>query len=176
MPRCCRLALCLALALCLTGCGLISFAPDKPSGPRGRAYTIRGKTYYPLLSAAGFTEVGVASWYGPGFHGRQTANGERYNMYELTAAHKILPFGTRLRVTHLGTGRSLVVRVNDRGPFVEGRIIDLSFTAARQLGIVGSGTARVRLEALDEGPLVTLPPPETGHELALRSVTPVRDG
>jgi len=91
---------------------------------------------------------GIASWYGPGFHGNRTANGETYNQNALTAAHKSLPFGTRVRVTHTGTGRSIVVRINDRGPYVGGRIIDLSAAAARVLGMAGSGVAPVRVEVL----------------------------
>lgn len=136
----------------LGGCSLVrvlpSEEPDTATGPRGKAYTVLGKTYRPLLSAAGFREEGIASWYGRDFHGKKTANGEIYNMYAMTAAHKILPLGTVVRVKHLGNGRSIVVRVNDRGPFVSGRIIDLSYTAAKKLGMIGSGTARVRLEAL----------------------------
>ena len=91
-------------------------------------------------------EVGVASWYGEPFHGQLTANGERYDMHTYTAAHRLYPFGTRLRVTNLENGRSVMVRVNDRGPFVRGRIIDLSFAAATDLGMVPNGTTRVRLE------------------------------
>jgi rare lipoprotein A len=91
-------------------------------------------------------EVGVASWYGEPFHGRLTANGERYDMHAYTAAHRLYPFGTRLRVTNLDNGRSVMVRVNDRGPFVKGRIIDLSYSAATDLGMVPNGTTRVRLE------------------------------
>jgi rare lipoprotein A len=91
---------------------------------------------------------GIASWYGPGFHGNRTANGEVYNQNALTAAHKTLPFGTRVRVTHTGTGRSIVVRINDRGPFVGSRVIDLSAAAARVLGMMGSGVAPVRVEVL----------------------------
>ncbi len=92
-----------------------------------------------------YDEVGIASWYGPGFHGRTTANGELYNMYAFTAAHKTLPFGTVVKVVDLRTGRSVVVRINDRGPFVPGRIIDLSYAAALELGIVERGTAEVGL-------------------------------
>lgn len=93
-------------------------------------------------------QVGVASWYGEPFHGRLTANGERYDMYAYTAAHRLYPFGTRLRVINLDNGRSVTVRVNDRGPFVRGRIIDLSLAAATDLGMVSNGTARVKLERL----------------------------
>jgi rare lipoprotein A len=92
--------------------------------------------------------TGSASWYGPGFHGRRTANGERYDMNKLTAAHKSLPFGTRVRVTNAKTGQSVVVRINDRGPFVGRRVIDLSKGAARAVGLIASGVAPVQLEIL----------------------------
>jgi rare lipoprotein A len=91
---------------------------------------------------------GVASWYGPGFHGRTTANGERYNMNELTAAHKSLKFGTKVRVTNENNGKSVVVRINDRGPYVGSRIIDLSKGAAQAIDMIGSGTASVKVEVL----------------------------
>ena len=91
----------------------------------------------------------VASWYGPGYHGRQTANGEVFDMYALTAAHKTLPFGTRLRVTHTGNRRSVVVEINDRGPFIKGRDLDLSLGAARALVMVDEGVARVRIERMN---------------------------
>ncbi len=114
-------------------------------------YTVRGKTYYPLKSAQNFVETGTASWYGPGFHGKKTSNGERYNQNAMTAAHKLLPFGTRLRVTNLENGRVTEVRVNDRGPFVGSRIIDLSRAAAKELGMMNKGTARVRIVAMENG-------------------------
>jgi rare lipoprotein A len=95
-----------------------------------------------------YTQEGVASWYGKKFHGRRTASGERYDMHELTAAHRTLPFGTRVRVTNLDNGRKVVVRINDRGPFIKGRVIDLSYAAARQVGMVNAGVARVRLEVV----------------------------
>lgn len=116
-----------------------------------KSYTVRGKTYHPLQSAQNFVETGVASWYGPGFHGKKTSNGERYNQNAMTAAHKLLPFGTRLRVTNLENGRVTEVRINDRGPFVGSRIIDLSRAAAKDLGMLGKGTAKVRLVALEDG-------------------------
>ena len=116
-----------------------------------KAYTVRGKTYYPLQSARNFVETGVASWYGPGFHGKTTSNGERYNQNAMTAAHKLLPFGTRLKVINLDNGRTTEVRINDRGPFVDSRIIDLSRAAARDLGMIGKGTARGRLVSLERG-------------------------
>ncbi|HAC65401.1 MAG TPA: septal ring lytic transglycosylase RlpA family protein [Cyanothece sp. UBA12306] len=94
------------------------------------------------------TRKGMASWYGPGFHGRRTANGERYNQNGLTAAHKSLPFGTQVRVTNLNNGRSITVRINDRGPYAHGRIIDLSKGAARTIGLISSGVAPVQIEIL----------------------------
>lgn len=100
------------------------------------------------LGPVRFSLSGMASWYGPGFHGRRSANGEVYNQNALTAAHKSLPFGTRVRVTHVRTGRSVVVRINDRGPYAGGRIIDLSAAAARIVGVIQSGVAPVRVEVL----------------------------
>lgn len=98
-----------------------------------------------------FMQVGLASWYGPGFHGNLTANGERFDMNALTAAHRTLPFNSYVRVTDLATGRSVIVRINDRGPYEAHRIIDLSARAARELGITTDGTARVRVELEDAG-------------------------
>jgi len=92
---------------------------------------------------------GPASWYGVQYHGRRAADGSRYNMYELTAAHPTLPFGTRVRVTNLANDRRVDVVITDRGPFVEGRIVDLSYAAAQAIGMVGAGVTRVRLEVLD---------------------------
>ena len=93
----------------------------------------------------------MASWYGPGFNGNATSSGEIYDQFDLTAAHRTLALGTRVAVTHLASGRMVEVRINDRGPFVDDRIIDLSYAAARQLGLIGPGTGRVRLEVLDAG-------------------------
>lgn len=95
-----------------------------------------------------YREVGIASWYGEDYHGRKTANGEVYDMYAMTAAHRTLPFQTRVRVTNLENGKRTELRINDRGPFIAGRIIDLSFSGARAIGIVGTGTARVNIEAI----------------------------
>ena len=103
-------------------------------------------------------QVGVASWYGPGFHGNRTANGEIYDQYELTAAHPSLALGTRVMVTNLENGRAVQVRVNDRGPFVDGRAIDLSYGAARTIGMVGPGTVRVRIEVLGPTTLAAAAP------------------
>lgn len=94
-------------------------------------------------------QEGIASWYGPGFHGKRTANGEIYDQYELTAAHQTLPLGTRVMVTSLTNGRGVEVRINDRGPFVGGRIVDLSYAAARVIGMLGPGTMPVRLDVID---------------------------
>jgi rare lipoprotein A len=99
----------------------------------------------------GYSEKGQASWYGPKYHGRTTASGEPYDMHEMTAAHRTLPFGVLVEVTDLDTRRKVRVRINDRGPFVEGRIIDLSYAAARELGIVERGMARVRIVVVDRG-------------------------
>jgi len=114
----------------------------------GSPYKVAGHWYYPLASANGYSETGVASWYGRKFHGKSTANGERYDMHAMSAAHKTLPMPTMVRVTNLENGRSVIVRVNDRGPFVKNRLIDLSYAAATALGYTDAGTARVRVEAL----------------------------
>lgn len=119
-----------------------------------KPYTINGKTYFPLPSAKGYEEICIASWYGPGFHGNKSASGERYNMYDFTAAHKILPIGTYVLVTNLENSRQVVVRINDRGPFVDNRCIDLSYSAAKALGIIGKGLAKVKIVALSEGKIV----------------------
>jgi rare lipoprotein A len=115
-----------------------------------RPYVIKNKKYYPVPSADGYVEKGVASWYGGMFHGRKTANGETYNMRGDTAAHKTLPMNTILLVENLVNGKNAVVRINDRGPFVSGRIIDLSYTTAQQLGIFKNGTEMVRITAWGE--------------------------
>lgn len=104
-----------------------------------------------LEPVRGATESGIASWYGPGFHGNPTSSGEVYDQNDLTAAHRTLPLGTRVAVTHLETRRAVEVRVNDRGPFVDGRIIDLSRAAAEQLDIIGPGTGPVLIEVLGNG-------------------------
>ena len=114
-------------------------------------YTVLGKTYYVLPSEVGYRERGIASWYGEKFHGHKTSNGEIFDMYQATAAHKSLPIPSFLRVTNLDNNRSIVVRVNDRGPFHGDRLIDLSYAAALKLGYVERGTARVQLEAIVAG-------------------------
>ncbi|RJX35430.1 MAG: septal ring lytic transglycosylase RlpA family protein [Desulfurivibrio sp.] len=146
----------LMILLLLHGCASKT-APPPPAEPvpaaipaTQRPYKIKGKTYYPLPSSEGYVEKGVASWYGGKFHGRKTSNGEVYDMHEETAAHKTLPMNTMVLVENLENGRNMAVRVNDRGPFVKGRIIDLSLSAARKLGMVNQGTAKVRVTALGE--------------------------
>ena len=122
----------------------------QPAPPSSKPYTVGGKWYRPLPSAHDYTERGIASWYGKKFHGRPTASGEPYNMYGLSAAHKTLPLGTWVHVHNLDNDRQMDLRINDRGPFVEGRIIDLSYGAARQLGVADPGTARVEIAALGQ--------------------------
>ena len=118
------------------------------SPKQSKPYQVYGQWYYPRSHANGYTETGLASWYGRKFHGRKTANGEIYDMYGISAAHKTLPFNTVVTVRNLNNGRTLNLRINDRGPFVRGRIIDLSYGAAKELGLVGPGTARVELIAI----------------------------
>ncbi len=129
-----------------------STPPPQPPTPKGhpKPYRVDGTWYKPMPDAKGFSQRGIASWYGKKFHGRKTSSGEVYNMYAMTAAHKTLPLGTWVRVRHLDSGKQIVVRVNDRGPFVHGRIIDLSYTGAKELAMVGPGTARVEIVALGE--------------------------
>ncbi len=115
------------------------------------SYVVFGKRYRVLNSAEGFRQRGVASWYGTKFHGRPTSSGEVYNMHAMTAAHKTLPIPVYVHVKNLDNGRSIVVRVNDRGPFIDGRIIDLSYAAAKKLGVDGPGTANVEISALGPG-------------------------
>lgn len=134
--------------------------------PRSRlgnqpSYTVLGKQYSVLPSAQGYVEEGLASFYGNKFHGYATSNGESYDMYGMTAAHKQLPLPSYARITNLDNGRSVVVRVNDRGPFHDGRIVDLSYAAAWRLGIAAQGTGHVRLEGIDPVTLAQSPVPAT---------------
>ncbi|MDH3976870.1 MAG: septal ring lytic transglycosylase RlpA family protein [Gammaproteobacteria bacterium] len=129
-------------------------------------YEVFGERYYVMNSSAGYEERGVASWYGKKFHGRSTSNGEKYNMYAMTAAHKTLPLPTRVKVTNLKNGRTIVVRVNDRGPFVDNRIIDLSYAAAQKLDMITDGTAMVKVVALDDGRLASQTNPAAGISTA----------
>jgi rare lipoprotein A len=114
-------------------------------------YDVLGRRYFVLASADGYSERGVASWYGPTFHGGSTSSGEPYDMYGMTAAHKTLPLPTYARVTNLRNGRSVVVRINDRGPFVANRLIDLSYTAAAKLDMLREGTTLVEVRVLTPG-------------------------
>lgn len=113
------------------------------------SYAVAGKKYQVLQSAQGFKQKGIASWYGKPFHNQSTSSGEKYNMFELTAAHKTLPLPTYVKVKNLANGREIIVRVNDRGPFKKDRIIDLSYAAAKKLGFILRGTASVEIESLD---------------------------
>lgn len=131
-------------------------------------YTVLGKTYYVLPTEEGYSERGVASWYGEKFHGHRTSNGEIFDMYQASAAHKSLPIPSYLQVTNLDNNRSIVVRVNDRGPFHGDRVIDLSYAAALKLGFADRGTARVQLDAI-------LPPAYRGEQRAVVAVAPVRE-
>ena len=123
----------------------------KPIYKIGNPYFINGIKYTPK-EEKNYIEEGIASWYGPNFDGKQTANGEIFNQYDISAAHKTLPLPSLLRVTNLENGRQVIVRVNDRGPFVGNRIIDLSFKSAQILGVIEKGSANVRLELIDYGP------------------------
>ena len=144
--------------LLFSGCSAVKPPSTSPDHPK--PYRIGRKWYKPLPKATGFSQRGKASWYGKKFHGRNTANGEIYNMYAMTAAHKTLPFDTHVRVRNLTNHRTVEVRINDRGPFARGRVIDLSYQAAKKIGMVGPGTADVEIVALRSIAL-TKPPDET---------------
>jgi len=133
-----------------------------------RPYVVMGKTYTPMTALAHYKARGIASWYGRRYHGKQTSSGELYDMYAMTAAHTTLPLPSYARVTNLKNGRSVVVRVNDRGPFVEGRIIDLSYTAAHKLGVLAGGNAMVEVEAIIPGRSGTIAAPAPRYPLASR--------
>ncbi len=123
----------------------------EPLAKRGNmtSYRVFGKRYYTLKSSRHYEAVGIASWYGTKFHAHSTSSGERYNMLAMTAAHKSLPLPTYVEVTNLKNQRKIIVKVNDRGPFEGNRLIDLSYVAAKKLGMLGHGTARVRIKAID---------------------------
>jgi len=128
-----------------------------------RPYSVFGVNYLPLKTSRGYRERGVASWYGKKFHGQRTANGEKYDMYAMSAAHRTLPLPSYLRVRNLNNGKTVVVRVNDRGPFLENRIVDLSYAAAVKIGIIGTGTGIVEIEAITgEEPVIQTANPEPG--------------
>lgn len=152
-PLACSLA-CLLASCLLSACSTAyhTRVSDTPDSRRlkgwQRPYEVNGERYEPLLSHEGFVQEGLASWYGADFHGKRTSNGETYDMYALTAAHKTLPLGVYVKARNKRNGKEVIVRINDRGPFVKERIIDLSYAAAWQLGIADTGTAPVRIEAL----------------------------
>ena len=131
-----------------------------------KSYEVFGKRYYVMESSKGFVEKGIASWYGTKFHGRRTSSGETYDMYAMTAAHKNLPLPTYVKVTNLDNSRHIIVKVNDRGPFHENRIIDLSYTAAIKLDIVKKGTGLVEVRAID--------PERPGPSNSVETGAPVR--
>lgn len=164
----------LIIISCITAAGLlVSCATTHKDGPPGynvdvsripnavpkkeplskygnmRSYEVFGKRYYPLKSSHNYDKVGTASWYGTKFHSRLTSSGERYDMLSMTAAHKTLPLPTYVEVTNLKNNRKVVVKVNDRGPFSSNRLIDLSYVAAKKLGMLGHGTTEVRIRAID---------------------------
>jgi peptidoglycan lytic transglycosylase len=164
-----------ACILILSACGSISIVPtssdaapskqvdvsnipnavprNEPKSRYGnpKSYVVFGKRYYVMESSRGFVEKGIASWYGTKFHGKRTSSGETYDMHAMTAAHKNLPLPTYAKVTNLNNGRYIIVKVNDRGPFHENRIIDLSYTAAIKLDIVKKGTGLVEVRAIEPG-------------------------
>lgn len=121
--------------------------PSRQGNPD--SYVVHGKRYYVKKSSHGFIQRGIASWYGKKFHGHRTSNGEIYDMYHMTAAHKTLPLPTYAEVTNLGNGKRVIVRINDRGPFHANRVIDLSYAAAKKLGVAANGTAKVEIRAID---------------------------
>ncbi len=128
-----------------------------------RPYVVMGRSYTPMTSLAPYKGRGIATWYGRRYHGRQTSSGEIYDMYSMTAAHTTLPIPSYARVTNLKNGKSVVVRINDRGPFVEGRIIDLSYTAAHRIGVLAGGAAMVEVESIipdGAGTMVATVPPQ----------------
>ena len=176
-----------ALAMLLAACASVPRRPPEPAStlpppatvpdavPRAEArsthgnppfYNVNGRRYAVLTSADSYLERGVASWYGPDFHGHNTSKGERYDMYGMTAAHPTLPIPCYARITNLSNGRSVVVRINDRGPFVANRIVDLSYSAAARLDIVRTGTAFVELRTLAPGEAPSEASPVTAAEPA----------
>jgi rare lipoprotein A len=167
-----RIGWVLAVTLLGAGCGGGGIYQQRDGAPRGgidvhnvrdavprpeprsrygnpKSYEVHGRRYYVMANSHGYVERGIASWYGTKFHGRRTSSGETYNMYAMTAAHKELPIPTYVRVINLRNGKTVVVKVNDRGPFHDNRIIDLSYAAAAKLGILGKGTGLVEVQAID---------------------------
>ncbi len=153
-----KLAFLVVLAIALSSCSTAPRAPSNyvPAQPKyeplshygNDPYRVDGKIYKPLQTAKGFNERGIASWYGKKFHGKRTSNGEVYDMYQMTAAHKILPLPTYVSVTNVNNDKKIIVRVNDRGPFIGERVIDLSYAAAKQLDLVEPGIGEVKIMAI----------------------------
>ena len=159
------IAAALTISLMLGGCSQREpFATAHTSKARHKAtmrtYRVRGRTYRPTYVSVGDTQRGISSWYGPNFHGKYTSNGEIYNMHKMTAAHKTWPMDTIVRVQNLDNGRSVIVRINDRGPYVQGRIIDCSYAAGKKLGLARTGIARVKLTVLGFAGKVFKPHPK----------------
>lgn len=158
----------------LSGCASTELASSlfkqrRPQYKVGGPYVVDGKLYYPT-EVASYVEEGDASWYGPGFHGRDTANGEQFDTDEMTAAHRTLPMPSVARVTNLQNGKSVFVRINDRGPFKRGRIIDVSKSAAQELDFHGQGTTRVRVEFMPEESRLVAEAAKQGQTLSLADV------
>lgn len=157
----------------------ISKIPDaKPrkeaySKAASRPYTVNGKRYFPLESAVGYVAEGQASWYGKKYHGRKTSIGEVYDMYSMTAAHKTLPIPSYVRVTNVANQRSVVVRVNDRGPFIHNRIIDLSYVAAQKLGVVNAGTGQVIVQSVSANDNVSATVQSSPYRFSTQSPVPL---
>ena len=189
-----RLAGLLLITACVTACsGTSPLQPsdDAPAQPRDVSdipnavpsneplsrygnpvsYVVYGKRYYTLPSSSGYQEVGLASWYGTKFHGKRTSSGEPYDIYGMTAAHKTLPLPTYVEVTNLNNGRTVILKVNDRGPFHDDRLIDLSYTAAVKLDIIGHGTGKVEVRAIEAG--IPLPATDTAPATAPLAAQPV---
>ena len=183
-----RLAIAAITILSLTACSIskdgaprrhvnVASIPDaKPkveprsAGGNPSSYEVFGKTYYVMQDSNNYVERGIASWYGTKFHGNKTSNGETYSMYKMTAAHKSLPIPTYVQVTNIKNGRQVIVRVNDRGPFHNNRIIDLSYVAAKKLGIVGTGTGLVEVRSINPSTW------KRGKRQAERRTSPVPNG
>jgi rare lipoprotein A len=145
------------------------FKPEPLAKIGNRRYSVFGATYTPLPGEASYSQRGVASWYGRKFHGHRTASGERYDMYKMTAAHPTLPIPSYVRVTNPDTGKHVTVRINDRGPFLGGRLIDVSYTAALKLGILQKGSQHVQVDrilASDSGRVAALPAQVDDQEVA----------
>lgn len=152
-----NLILMLIFSIIIVGCGSKqkpsangAVPKEEPISKYGnpKNYKVMGQTYHVKDTSKGYSEIGIASWYGKDFHGKRTSSGTPYNMYSYSAAHKTLPIPTYVKVTNLENGKSVNVRVDDRGPFSKGRIIDLSYQVAKDLGVIGKGTAKVKVEAL----------------------------